>query len=55
MLIFPQIVIGTNQATVGISARQVNGPLGLSVVGANNATWPALGSKCFIYDMGETA
>jgi hypothetical protein len=52
---FPMIVIGTNQATIGISARQVNGPLGMSVVGANNATWPALGSKAFIYDMGETA
>jgi hypothetical protein len=55
MLIFPLIVTGSNQATVGISARQVNGPLGMSVVGANNAAWPALASKCLVYDMGEIA
>ena len=38
--------------TIEVVARQVVGNLGLAVVGANNASWPALGSRALILDRG---
>ena len=49
--IFWQLVSGT-APTISITARQVVGITGLSIVGVNNPTWPALGSQVAIIDGG---
>jgi hypothetical protein len=52
--IFWQLVSGT-APTISITARQVVGITGLSIVGVNNPTWPALGSQVAIIDGGPSS
>jgi hypothetical protein len=53
-MVFFEKVAGLSPS-ISVVARLYTGPLGLTIVGANNPTWPNLLSQVGIFDMGPVA